>query len=371
MQYRDFGKLGFKVSALGFGAMRLPENARGDVDEDAAAALIRAAVDAGVNFVDTAPAYCRGRSEAVVGAALRDGYRARVWLSTKTDCFTDRAAWRRRLDQQLHALGTDYLDVYHLWGIGWDRWSEKILPSGILKEARRAQADGLFRHLFFSFHAPAEELPRLVDTGEFAGCTVQYNLIDRRYEAGLTYAAAKGLATVVMGPVGGGRLAGPSAAFAGLGVRCASTPELALRFVLAQPSVHCALSGMSTPAMVAENVAAASRAEPLTAAEREAVAAGMEEYLRLADLYCTACGYCEPCPAEVPIGRVLQLYGLARVYGSEAAARELYAEIGRKGFWAAKANAAACNACGGCAPKCPQRLDIPAELATAHAALDA
>lgn len=369
MQYRDFGSLGFKVSGLGFGAMRLPENERGEVDRDAAVTLIRAAVDAGINYIDTAPLYNRGQSEGVVAEALASGYREKVWLSTKNNNFTDPGEWRRLLEKQLTTLRVPYVDVYHLWGINWETWSQKIIPRGILTAARRAHSEGLFRHLFFSFHGPPDDVNKLIDTGEFAGCTVQYNLIDRRLEKSIAYARAKGLGVVVMGPVGGGRLAGPSAILDNLAAPAAHTAELALRFVLANPDVSCALSGMSTPAMLAENVAVASRTEPLSETELAAIRAKLDEYEKLAQLYCTGCDYCLPCPEKIPIGRIFHLYTLLRVYKLEEPARRLYAEIGRTGFYATHANASACTGCGECATKCPQRLDIPKELAAAHAAL--
>jgi predicted aldo/keto reductase-like oxidoreductase len=257
-----------------------------------------------------------------------------------------------------------------VWGIGWKEFTEHLsIKNGPLAAARRAREDGLFRHLFFSFHAPPEDFFKIVDTGEFVGCTVQYNLIDRKNEAGIAYAAARGLAVVIMGPVGGGRLAGPSSIIENLDVPAASTAELALRFVLANAGVSCAISGMSTREQLAENLATAARAEPITAAELEKIKSSMEEYRELAELYCTSCDYCMPCPEKVAIPRILSLYNLARVYDLGDAAKKLYAEIGRTGFFAAMNNASACNSCGECAEKCPQKLDIPEELAAAHAAL--
>jgi predicted aldo/keto reductase-like oxidoreductase len=371
MQYRDFGKLGYKVSALGFGAMRLPEDERGDVDREEAVALLRAGIDAGITYVDTAPTYNRNQSEEVVGEALADGYRERVWLSTKNQRLNDDPDdWRRRLEESLTKLKVDYVDVYHVWGISWKEFTEHLaVKDGPLAAARKAQEEGLFRHFFFSFHAPPEDLFRIIDTGEFVGCTVQYNLIDRKNEAGLAYAAAKGLAVVIMGPAGGGRLAGPSSVMENLAAAAENTADLALRFVWANPAVSCALSGMSNRAQLGENVATASRADPLAPAELELITNRMEEYRELAELYCTGCNYCLPCPEEVALPRILSLYNLARVYGLKEAAKKLYAEIGRTGFFANMKNAAACTSCGECAAKCPQKLDLPAELAAAHAAL--
>ncbi|HUU57595.1 MAG TPA: aldo/keto reductase [bacterium] len=371
MQYRDFGNLGYKISALGYGAMRLPEDEEGNVRRDEAVAVIRAAVDAGINYVDTAPLYNRNQSEEAVGEALADGYRERVWLSTKNQRVNDDAGdWRRRLDESLRKLKTDYVDVYHVWGISWKEFTEHLaIKDGPLAAARKAQDEGLLRHLFFSFHAPPEDLFKIIDTGEFVGCTVQYNLIDRKNEAGIAHAAAKGLAVVIMGPVGGGRLAGPSSVIEDSGFSAASTPELAFRFVLANANVSCAISGMSSREQLRENVATASRADRLDEAELAQINESFDEYRKLAELYCTSCDYCAPCPEKVAISRVLALYNLARVYGLEEAAKKLYAEIGRTGFFARMNNAAACTSCGECAEKCPQKLDIPEELAAAHAAL--
>lgn len=372
MQYRDFGKLEYKVSALGFGAMRLPEDEKGNVDRDYAVAIIREGIDAGINYVDTAPLYNRGQSEEVVGEALTDGYRERVWLSTKNQRVNDDPDdWRRRLEESMKKLRADYLDVYHMWGISWKEFEGHLsIKNGPLAAARKAQDDGLFRHLFFSFHAPPEDFFKIVDTGEFVGCTVQYNLIDRKNEAGIAHAAAKGLAVVIMGPVGGGRLAGPSSVIEDAGFSAASTPELALRFVLANADVSCAISGMSSREQLVENLATASRpGRLLDEAEISRINENFDEYRRLAELYCTSCDYCKPCPENVAISRVLALYNLARVYGLEEAAKKLYAEIGRVGFYAGVNNASSCNSCGECAEKCPQNLDIPEELAAAHAAL--
>jgi len=373
VQYRPYGKTGIMVSALGFGCMRLPMI--GDnVDVDKSIEMIRYAIDHGVNYIDTAYMYCNHQSEIVVGQALKDGYREKVYLSTKNPSGDpDGSKWRRILEHQLEKLQVDYIDFYHFHGIGWKRWIETYtVPGGPCDASRKAQEEGLIKHRVFSFHDSPDALIKLIDTGEFEGVTVQYNLLDRSNEEGIAYAASKGLGVVVMGPVGGGRLGAPSPEIQRLipgGVK--STAEVALRFVLANPNVSVALSGMSTLEQVIENIATASRTEPLTEAEKAHVMAALEENRRLADLYCTGCNYCMPCPNGVDIPANFRAMNYYRVYGLRDYAREEYARLGRrevdgqpKPAWAE-----ACLECGECEPKCPQKIEIIKQLKETAAAL--
>lgn len=361
MQYRDFGKTGAKVSLLGFGAMRLPE------DEQPAVALMRRAFELGVNYFDTAPGYDAGRSEQYVGKALK-GIRDRVYLSTKNPCEGDPTAdgYRRRLEESLQRLDTDYIDFYHYWGIEWKTFEEMIMaPHGPMEEAERLREQGVIRHISFSFHDQPKYLLRMIDSGKFESTLVQYNLLDRTNEAGIAHARSKGLGVAVMGPVGGGRLAAPSARLQQMipgGVK--TTAEMALRFVMANPNVCTALSGMSTLPQLEENVAVASRDEPLNADERRRVEEILAETRRLCDLYCTGCKYCMPCPNAVDIPTVFELVNYYRVYGLEDYARSRYARLVARGRGADR-----CVECAECEGKCPQKIAIMAQLRDAHQTL--
>ena len=372
MQYRRFGNTGAMVSALGFGAMRLPMTEDGKhVDEERAIALIRRALELGVNYIDTAPYYCNKESEVVVGKAIK-GWRDRVYISTKNPVKDASGAnWRRRLEESLRKLDVDYIDFYHMWGINWRQYMELIdVPGGPLEEARRAKEEGLIKHISFSFHDTPEALIKLIDTGNFETMLVQYNLLDRANEEAITYAHQKGMGVAVMGPVGGGRLSGPSPTLRKLmpgGVK--STPELALRFVLSHPGVSVALSGMSTIQMVEENVATASRTEPLTPEERRRIQEALDQIEKLAELYCTGCGYCMPCPHDVNIPANLEYLIYYRVYGLKEAARELYAKLGQEGHYVKGLPASACVECGECEEKCPQHIPIVERLKEAAAVL--
>jgi len=133
MQYRGLGKTGVKVSALGFGAMRLPQiniNGNTRVDEEKSIEMIHRAFELGVNYIDTAPGYCNGESEVVVGKALK-GWRDKIYLSTKNPIENASGDdWRKRLENSLKKLDTDYIDFYHMWGINWETYETKIDVKG-------------------------------------------------------------------------------------------------------------------------------------------------------------------------------------------------------------------------------------------------
>jgi len=370
MVYRDFGKTGLKVSALGFGAMRLPE----DVDE--AVTVMRHAFDQGVNFLDTAPVY--GDSEIKCGKAL-EGRRDQVMLSTKIPSWEEGPVerWRERLDNSLRRLSTSYIDVLQvIHGLAWPFFEEHMAPKGkICDMAERARDEGLIHHFSFSTHDSPEGVLKLIETGWFEGLIAQYNFLDRQYEKCFEAAAERGMGVVVMGPVGGGRLAGLSSELMKLVPGdVASNPEAALRFVLANRNVSSAISGMNTTQMVDENVRTCSREEPMSAEEWERVGKALDECRSLAELYCTGCGYCMPCPHGVDIPGNFSLMNHHRVYGLTDWAKRRYAHKPKEreeGDEKAKLYAGACTECGECEPKCPQKIPIIQQLAETHTALGA
>jgi len=370
VKYRDYKSIGVKISQLGFGCMRLPCDQDRNVRELKAVRLLRKAYREGVNYYDSAYGYHGGQSEVVLGKAVKP-FRDEVIISTKNPVRGDdtQDTWRARLDTILERLQTppDILNFHYL---GWTTFRDKVKPKrkGVLAVARKAQAEGLFKHLAFSCHDTPKNMIRILETGEFVGITLQYNLLDRVNEPVMEYARKKGFGIVVMGPVGGGRLAVPSDRLQRLvpgGVK--STPEIAMRFVLANRNVTCAISGMNEMAQLRENLATASMDKPLTAAEKRKVKAALGQIEKLAQLYCTGCGYCMPCPNKVNIPRVFELMNLYRVWGLKELARRQYAAMtnpDRGGL-----NAEACVECGRCEPLCPQKIPIMEQLKETHQAL--
>jgi len=366
MIYRDLGRTGYRVSQLGFGAMRLPMVGEGEaarVNRELAIPMIHRAFEAGVNYIDTAVGYCNQDSQRVVGEALK-GWRDRIILSTKNHEYEDEQVWWQNLENSLERLQVEYIDIYNHHGLNWERYTKSVEPR-LSRLMRKAKDQGLIKHICASFHDSNESLIKLVDTGYLEVITLQYNMLDRRLEEGIAYAHEKGVGIVVMGPVAGGRLGVSSQVLEQMLPSIKRVPELALRFVLANPNISVALSGMSTMQMVEENVRIASDQIALSAADWAAINEQLQRLARMADLYCTGCGYCQPCPQEVNIPFIFQKYNEARVYGLWEASRAAY----QAWQWVSGKPADACVECGECEEKCPQHIPVRAQLAEAHAAL--
>ena len=356
MQYRSFGNTGESVSALGFGCMRF-EMENGRIKEKEAVSLLRAAIDGGVNYVDTAYFYLEGQSESLVGRALQDGYREKVHLATKSPVFAleSGADFDRILDEQLERLQTETIDFYLLHTLSLQTFEEKVLGYKLLSKMEKARADGKIRYIGFSFHDNHEAFLRILngyDGWDF--CQLQLNYIDVENQAGLRgleEAAAKGLGVIIMEPLLGGKLAAPAP-----GVRAALSPsrtpvEWALDFLWDRPEVGLILSGMNAMQQVADNLVYADRSRPgmLTEEDRAMFRRAKTVYDTMALVPCTKCAYCMPCPFGVDIPGVFEAYNRTAVNGKEA--RDLYAALeGRQ--------ADLCRACRRCESKCPQHIPI-------------
>lgn len=368
MNYRKFGNTGSMISALGFGCMRLPEyekDGKWYIDDDKAIPMLLKAYEEGVNYFDTAPYYCHNNSEITVGKALKE-IRDKVMVSTKipVDKCKEAGDYRRLLEQSLKKLDTPYIDFYHFWGLSREEYDKGVLGLNLLEEAQKAKEEGLIKHISFSFHDKAEHIKYIIDKAEERGIPmetmlVQYNLLDRSNEEMIQYAASKGLGVVAMGPVGGGRLAAPTDLYTKLtGKPSISTYELAFKFVLGNPYMSCALSGMGTEDMVEKNVVIASSKEGLTEDEWVQLGESAENLKKFSELYCTGCAYCQPCPAGIDIPKIFNLYTYHNVYGlTDYAKNEMegYKKNDGKTF-------ADCKDCGLCEDRCPQSLKIRNEL---------
>ncbi|MFU0826538.1 MAG: General stress protein 69 [Lachnoclostridium sp.] len=368
MNYRKYGNTGENISVLGFGCMRFPEyekDGKWYVDEDKTSKMLLHAYENGVNYFDTAPYYCHSNSELAVGKALK-GIRNKVMISTKipVDECKSTGDYRKFLENSLKKLDTSYIDFYHFWGLNKAKFEEGVLGLHLLEEAKKAKDEGLIKHISFSFHDDPKIIKYIIDTAEEKGIPmetmlVQYNLLDRSNEEMIHYARSKGLGVVAMGPVGGGRLAAPTDLYKKLtGKPSIATYELAFRFVLGNPDISCALSGMQDIEMVKKNILIASDNSKMSEEEWNQLKDAVEQLKKFSELYCTGCAYCQPCPAGINIPHIFNLYTYHNVYGLTDYAKN---EMNKYKSEAGK-TIADCKNCGYCERKCPQKLKIRDEL---------
>jgi predicted aldo/keto reductase-like oxidoreductase len=385
MQYREFGKLDWKASALGFGAMRLPvENGDyANIDEPEATRMLHYAIDHGVNYVDTAYNYHRGNSERFLGRALKGGYRERIKLATKLfpPYIEGPQDFDRLLNEQLGKLQTDHVDLYLLHGVN-RTWWPKLRDLDVLDWAERAIADGRVGHLASSFHDDYPVFQEIVDAyDKWAMCQIQYNFMNSDDQAGtkgLEYAASKGLAVVIMEPLLGGWLARAPQSVRELW-DTAPTPRTpaawGLQWLWNQPEVSVVLRGMSTMQQVEENVANASVSEVgiLTTEGLALVDRVREAYRELRPIPCTECRYCMPCPNGVDIPYNFMLFNDGAMHEREdpRRARGWYRFMvdGYKDDYHQRVQAAECIQCRECEDKCPQSIPISEWMDVVHQVL--
>jgi predicted aldo/keto reductase-like oxidoreductase len=378
MQYRKFGKLDWKVSALGFGCMRLPiiGQDQSKIDEPLAIRMIRYAIDNGVNYLDSAYMYHAGNSERVLGRALKEGYREKVRVATKLPAMMIQKAedFDRILNDQIEKLQVGKIDFYLLHGLNNVSWV-KVRDLGVLKWAEKQMAQGKIGRLGFSFHDKFPVFKEIIDSYDnWVLSQVQYNYMDVANQAGrkgVEYAAGKGLAVVVMEPLRGGKLSKepppPVAKVWKAAHRKMAPVEWALQWVWNQLEISVALSGMSAMEQVVENVKIAGRSGPgtLSGQDLKLIERVRKAYRGLTPIPCTDCKYCQPCPHGVDIPRVFQAYNDATIYDDLEVGRRMY----NAPFFRPESRADKCEECGECLEKCPQHIPIPDWLKKAHEAL--
>lgn len=380
MQYRTFGNLGFEVSILGFGAMRLPTQNEKIIEKEATK-LIYYAIDHGVNYIDTAYLYHNGTSEEFLGRLLKGGLRQQIKLTSKLPCWLVKtnADFDIFLDTQLKRLQTDYLDFYLLHSLNAETW-DRLLKLDVLSWAERARQTGRLRWFGFSFHDSYDIFIKILSAYPWDMCQIQYNYMDvenQAGQAGLREAFKRQIPVVVMEPLLGGKLAArPPHQIEEIWDRASlkRTPVAwALEWLWAQPEVTTVLSGMSSLQQVKENVALALRPRPLTAQDQAIVAEVRQAFRKLAAIPCTRCGYCMPCPQGVDIPANLNTYNDGLMYNSPEAARGTYqwweSAYFKLHVFERDIRASACSQCGLCETKCPQAIPISSWMPVIHKVL--
>lgn len=365
MIYRDFQ--GLKLSALGFGTMRLP-TIGGDyskIDEKAAAEMFAYAIEHGVNYFDTAWGYHDGESERTDGNILSAYPRESYYLASKFPGYdlSNMGKVREIFEKQLQKCRVDYFDFYlfhNVCEMNIDAYldDEKYGTYSYLMEQKR---NGRIRHLGFSAHGSYAVIERFLEKygKDMEFCQLQINYIDWEFQN------AKGKVELlkkynipvwVMEPVRGGKLAGLAAEDEAK-LRALrpndSIASWAFRFVQGLPEVKVILSGMSDMEQVKDNIRTFEEEKPLSAEEMRVLTEIADEMRANSTLPCTACRYCTShCPRHLDIPELIKLYNEHRFTGGGFIA-PMYLSSLPKDKWPS-----ACIGCRSCEKVCPQQIRI-------------
>jgi len=374
MEYRTFSKFEKPVSLFGIGCMRLPVINRDNetvINEDEAIKMIRYGIDHGVNYIDTAYGYHNGQSEIVVGKALADGYREKVFLATKLPVWLvkEYSDFERLLNEQLQKLNTDHIDFYLLHALNKERW-EFVKKLNVFDFLEKARASGKIKYICFSFHDDYDAFRDIIDGYDWDMCQIQLNILDMHEQAtveGLKYAGSKGIPAVIMEPLKGGRLATSvtpeiEAIWNKASVK-RSPVEWAFRWLYNFPEIAVILSGVSNMQQLQDNLRIFSdaKANSMTEEELALVEEVRNVYLSKTKVPCTSCEYCMPCPQGVSIPRIFNIVNTASMFNELEGARNNY-----RGLIEKQNDAAQCVECGQCEASCPQKIQIIEKLKECH-----
>ena len=405
MTYRTNPKTGQKISLLGFGMMRLPSvggrSAReGDeaIDQQMVNELVDYALAHGVNYFDTSPAYCRGKSEHATGIALSRHPRDKYFIATKLSNFAPET-WSREASIEMYKnslkeLQVDYIDYLLLHGIGMgdagkgmESFENRYVKNGVLDYLLEERKAGRIRNLGFSYHGDVEVFDYLLsrnDEFKWDFVQIQLNYLDWKYarqinprntDAEYLYGELdkRGIPAVIMEPLLGGRLSNvPPNIFRRLKEREPekSVASWAFRFAGSLPRVMTVLSGMTRMEHLQDNLRTYAPLKPLTADDFSFLQDTAAEMMKYDTIPCNDCKYCMPCPYGLDIPAILLHYNKCLNEGniSENVQDENFSRA-RRAFLVGYdrsvpklRQASHCIGCNQCSPHCPQRIDIPAEL---------
>ena len=395
MVYRENEANGDKVSLLGFGCMRWPMidvDGQRVIDQEAVNEMVDYAIEHGINYFDTSPAYLMGQSEKAAGIALSRHPRNKYYIATKLSNFnnaTPEASIQMYRDS-FEQLKTDYFDYYLLHAIGSGgvaAFEQRYVQNGMMDFLIKEKEAGRIRNLGFSFHgAPGEfdELIGLHDSGKYHWDFVQiemnfvdWNHADGRRNANASYLYEeldkRGIPIVIMEPLLGGRLANvPEAIAAQMKERepDKSVASWAFRFCGTQPRVLCTLSGMTNMDPLLDNVKTFTHFKPLTEEELDFLERMATQMMEYPTVNCTDCKYCMPCPWGIDIPGIFKHYNTSVTEGRYPQSQEQkdYRKL-KKAYLVSYDRAIPtlrqadhCVGCKQCIPKCPQSIPIPREL---------
>lgn len=366
---RRYKDTNLTMPLLGYGMMRLPVvegGGAGDVDADAVQTLVDRAMAAGLNHFDTAYMYNGGQSERFIGRALKKYPRNSFTLTDKLPVMMMNGSEdaERIFNEQLEKTQAGYFDFYLLHALNADTF-EKAEKWKLYEFLEKKKEEGKIRHIGFSFHDRPEILERIAASHKWDVVLLQINYLDwELYRSSEQYeiATKHGIPVMVMEPLRGGMLAKLNEGAAGVLKQAApdaSTASWAFRYVASLPNVLTILSGMTYSPVLENNIKTFTPLKPLDTTERQTLANALAELKKSAGFVpCTGCRYCS-CPFSVDIPELFAAYN-SYILSNKTDGRRFKQ---RYNALAAAHRADKCVKCRSCVPKCPQHIDIPAELA--------
>lgn len=365
MIYRQFQDL--KLSALGFGTMRLPikNEVYADIDMAAAEEMLDYAMSRGVNYYDTAWGYHDGKSEIAVGKILGKYPRNSYYLASKFPGYdlSNMGKTEEIFESQLKKCGVEYFDFYlfhNVCEMNIDAYldDEKYGTFSYLINQKRK---GRIKHLGLSVHGSLEVLKRFLDAygADMEFCQVQLNYFDYKFQKAedkIKLLSELKIPVIVMEPLRGGKLAKLAAEDEKtlLGFRPdEGIPAWAFRYLQSFPEVAVTLSGMSDFSQVKENIRTYETDAPLTEAEMAALSAIADKMITSTSLPCTACRYCTShCPVQLDIPEIIRLYNEHKSTQNGFIAPMYVSTLPEE------KRPSACLNCKSCEKVCPQNIAI-------------
>lgn len=360
MKYVSFGKTGKLVSVVGFGGLRFDleksnqENAK----------LVTYAYDKGINYFDTAPGYCDGRSEEIFGVAfneLKKQGKDKFYVSTKgrPTVFDTAEKAIEGVKKSIERMGVSKIDFYHIWCIRKMSHYELAMQEGGMYEGLlKCKEQGLIDHICFSSHQPGDEVIKILEENKFEGVTMGINILNFSYRwNGVKYAKDNGYGIVAMNPLSGGSIPAHEKELSFIAAPFETAVEAALRFNISSPEITISLVGFANTDEIDMACRIAEEGNVFNHEDIEGIKLKLGENM---NSICTGCGYCTVCPKGINIPGYMLFYNEKQMFNKTD--DEMIELVYGLEYWNYAANtnkaAADCIKCGKCQGECTQHLPI-------------